>query len=143
GLFGLATLLFVLRTLSTSPASGLNNTGTATLRFGLAAAAITSLFALMAFVWSFLSIPASYSGRAYYELLFWGGGHLLQFAYTLLMLVAWLWLASASGVRLAISARIAKWLLALGFLPVLAAPYAYFAYGVASSEHVAFFTLQM
>ena len=31
--------------------------------------------------------------------LFWGGGHALQFTWTLLMLVAWLWLASACGAR--------------------------------------------
>ena len=41
-----------------------------------------------------------------YELAFWGGGHVLQFAWTLLLLVAWLLLADASGVRVPISPRV-------------------------------------
>ena len=48
----------------------------------------------------------SLHGKAYYEILFWGGGHALQFTWTLLMLVAWLWLAGACGARLPLSPRV-------------------------------------
>jgi hypothetical protein len=35
-------------------------------------------------------------GVIYYEVLFWGGGHTLQFQHALLMVVAWLWIGGAS-----------------------------------------------
>ena len=37
-------------------------------------------------------MPSTLSGKIYYEILYWGGGHALQFTWTLLMLAAWLWL---------------------------------------------------
>ena len=67
------------------------------MRFGLNAAAVATAVALLAFGWSYAVLPATLSGKAYYEILFWGGGHALQFTWTLLMLVAWLWLASDCG----------------------------------------------
>ena len=46
-------------------------------------------------------MPTSLDGKVYWEFVFWGGGHALQFTWTLLMLVAWLWLAEApSGLVL-------------------------------------------
>ena len=39
--------------------------------------------ALLAFGWSFVVLPPSLEGRAYYEILYWGGGHALQFTWTL------------------------------------------------------------
>jgi cytochrome c oxidase subunit 1 len=30
--------------------------------------------------------------KLYFEVLFWGGGHTLQFQHALLMVVAWLWM---------------------------------------------------
>ena len=58
---------------------------------------VSTAVALLAFVWSLAVVPTPLAGKAYYEILFWGGGHALQFTWTLLMLVAWLWLASACG----------------------------------------------
>ncbi len=49
--------------------------------------------------------------KAYFELLFWGGGHVLQFTWTLLMLVGWLLLAAALGVRVPLSPRVVALLL--------------------------------
>ena len=142
-LFGFGIAVLVLRTLAASPAVGPRTERAGAQRLGLLAAAITAAVALMALVWSFVVVPGTIAARGYYELLFWGGGHVMQFAYTLLMLVAWLWLASASGVALALSARSATILFALGFLPVLAAPLAYFFYDVVSPDHIIFFTRQM
>ena len=34
------------------------------------------------------TLPQDLDPRVYYELLFWGGGHVLQFTFTLLMLVS-------------------------------------------------------
>ena len=72
--------------------------------------------------------------RIYYELLFWGGGHVLQFAYTLLMLVGWIWLASRIGARVLLSPRVVTLLFAVALLSVFLTPVTYLAYDLASVE---------
>ena len=131
---GGATLL-VLRSLLTAPKLGLAFDGEGALRFGLNAAAVSAAVALAAFAASYAGLPASLAGKAYYEILFWGGGHALQFTWTLLMLVGWLWLASACGARVPLSPRITLAMLALALLAVFATPLAYLAYDIASVEH--------
>jgi len=101
------------------------------------------VMALVAFAWTYLGMPDVVTGTAYFELLFWGGGHMLQFTYTLLMLVAWLWLASVSAVRLPLSPRVVLLLFALGLVCVFFAPLIYYAYEVTSAEHIKFFTWLM
>lgn len=91
--------------------------------------------ALLCFTWSWLVLPTSLHGKAYYEILFWGGGHALQFTWTLLMLVAWLWLANACGARIMLSPRITLALLLLALAGVFVTPVAYVAHDVASVEH--------
>ena len=76
-----------------------------------------------------------YSGEYYYELLFWGGGHTLQFVHIQLMLVCWLWLATESGIASRLTPRTVLLLFAFGLIPVLMTPAAYFMYDVASAEH--------
>lgn len=142
-IFGAGAGMLVLRTLAAAFPPGYANGGSATLHFGFVAAAVTAVIALAALMWSHATLPDSLAGRGYYELLFWAGGHTLQFVYTLLMLVAWLWLASASGVPVMLPARVVFFLLVLGFVPVLAVPFALFAFPVTSAEYVTFFTLHM
>jgi heme/copper-type cytochrome/quinol oxidase subunit 1 len=86
-------------------------------------------------VWSLAAVPTTLAGKAYYEILFWGGGHALQFTWTLLMLVAWLWLAGACGAPLRLSPRLALALFALALLAVFVTPLAYLAHDIASVEH--------
>ncbi|WP_428634131.1 cbb3-type cytochrome c oxidase subunit I [Sedimenticola sp.] len=64
-------------------------------------------------------MPVELDGVAYFEYLFWGAGHVLQFAYTQMLLLAWLLLMTASGVRLSVSSRLINGLLLLGLLPIL------------------------
>ncbi|MBM3618534.1 MAG: hypothetical protein FJX23_08335 [Alphaproteobacteria bacterium] len=69
------------------------------LAFGIGGSAYIILLALMFFFWSYARIAApEAASQDYYELLFWAGGHILQFAYGQLLLVAWLWLAQAAGL---------------------------------------------
>ncbi|WP_197472951.1 hypothetical protein, partial [Oleiphilus sp. HI0123] len=75
------------------------NSGESVLSWASYLAAIPALLSIIALVASYLGISVEYSGEYYFELLFWGGGHTLQFTHTLLLLVAWLWLASACGAR--------------------------------------------
>ena len=127
--------LLVLRALLAAPATGALIDGHAALRFGISAAAVASAVALLAFVWSYLVLPHSLVGKAYYEILFWGGGHALQFVWTLLMLVCWLWLGSASGAPTLLSPRLAVLMFALALIAVFVTPYAYLAYDIATVEH--------
>ncbi|MBI5783066.1 MAG: cbb3-type cytochrome c oxidase subunit I, partial [Gammaproteobacteria bacterium] len=63
--------------------------------------------------------------------------------YTLLMLVAWLWLASASNVRLALSPRVALIFFGFGLIAVFFTPIIYYSYAVTSTEHIMLFTWLM
>ena len=142
-LFGAGiTLLCVRSMLAVSPV-GARISGEGALRFGLNAALVSSAVAAFAFVWSWIAVPASLDSRIYYELVFWGGGHVLQFAYTLLMLVGWLWLASAIGARLPLSPRVVTLLFAIALLSVFLTPITYLAYDVTSVEHHRMQTLLM
>lgn len=109
--------------------------GTGALHAGLNAAALSALVALIAFGWSFVTVPPSLDGKAYYELVFWGGGHVLQFTWTLLMLVAWLWLAEASGLALPLRPRVVVALFASALAFVLLTPVIYALHDVTSVEH--------
>lgn len=134
-LFGAGVAMLVVRSLLAAPRVGLPLTEAGALRFGLNASVITTAVALLAFGWSYAVLPRSLAARAYYEILFWGGGHALQFTWTLLMLVAWLWLARACGARLPLSPRLTVALFALALVSVFVTPYAYLAHDIASVEH--------
>ena len=133
--FGLGVTLLVLRALVGAPKVGLLTDGASALRFGTNASVVATAVALLAFGWSFAVLPQSLSGKAYYEILFWGGGHALQFTWTLLMLVAWLWLGSLCGARTLLSPRLAVLMFALALVSVFVTPYAYLAYDIATVEH--------
>ena len=133
--FGLGATLLVLRSLLTTPRIGQQLDGQGALGFGLNAAGVATAVALLCFAWSWIVLPTSLHGKAYYEILFWGGGHALQFTWTLLMLVAWLWLANACGARIVLSPRITVLLLLLALAGVFVTPVAYLAHDVTSVEH--------
>lgn len=134
-LFAAACGVVVLRALLAAPRVGTRPDGAAALRFGLNAAAVSAAVALMAFAWSWAAVPADIERKAYFEVLFWGGGHVLQFTWTLLMFVAWLWLAEAIGARNPLSPRLAILLFAIALAAVFATPVIYLAYDVVSVQH--------
>jgi cytochrome c oxidase subunit I len=142
-LFAAGVALLVSVSLVNAPKLGLAFDGAGALRFGLNAAAVATAVALLAFAWSWAVLPASLGGKAYYEILFWGGGHALQFTWTLLMLVGWLWLASACGARVPLSPRLALLMFALTLISVFVTPFAYLAHDIASVEHRALLTWAM
>jgi hypothetical protein len=132
---GVGTALMVARTLLTAAPVARRLDGAGALRLGLMAAALATAVALFAFLWSWRALPESLDSRTYYEVLFWGGGHVLQFTWTLLMLVAWLWLADAIGARLPLSPRVVLVLFGLSLALVLVTPFVYLMWDVASVEH--------
>jgi hypothetical protein len=115
--------------------AGATLAGDGALRLGLNASLVSAGMAAFALAASFAQLDRSLDAKTYYELLFWGAGHVLQFTWTLLMLVAWLWLASASGARVPLSPRVTALLFAIALAAVYLTPYVYVAHPVASVEH--------
>lgn len=133
--FGAAAVLLVARALMALPDLRAPLDGALALRLGLYAGAVSAAVALFSFAASLVLVPTWLDGKAYWEIAFWGGGHALQFTWTLLMLVAWLWLAQACGARVSLSARVAVLLFVIALIAVFVTPYAYFAHDVLSLEH--------
>ena len=142
-LFGAGIVLLCLRSMLAVAPVGTRISGRGALRFGLNAALVASAVAKFAFAWSWKAVPPGLDPRIYYELVFWGGGHVLQFAYTLLMLVGWIWLASVVGARLPLSPRVVTLLFAVALLSVFLTPITYLAHEVTSVEHHRMQTLLM
>ena len=113
------------------------------LRFGLNAAAVSAAVAIICFAWSYLQMPDYLMGQSFFELLFWGGGHVLQFTYTLLMLVCWLWLSREAGLQLMAGPRVVLVILFVGLVCVFVSPLIYLAYPLTTPEHVLLFTWLM
>jgi hypothetical protein len=134
-IFTAGCVLLVVRSMAAVAPVGPRIDGPGALRFGLNAAMVSAAVALIAFGWSWLELPRELDGKAYYELLFWGGGHVLQFTWTLLMFVAWLWLADACGANLPLTPRVAVLLFGIGLVSVFLTPVIYLAYEVTSVEH--------
>jgi hypothetical protein len=141
-LFGAGIALLCLRSMLAAAPVGIRISGGGALRFGLNAALVATAVAACAFAWSWHVLPRTLDPRIYYELLFWGGGHVLQFMHTLLMLVALGTLLEASGSRLRGSPRLQLTLYALCALPLLAVPWLY-RFPVDSREHILGFTALM
>lgn len=92
-------------------------------------------------VWlSYIGIPDDVNGQAFYEFVFWGGGHIIQFAYTMLMMIAWVVLASSSSCRVDLSPRLMLTFLLFICLPVITVPFFYLAHDVVSAGHRLAFT---
>jgi hypothetical protein len=133
--FGAGFALLVLRGLLAPPAIGAQLDGAGALRFGLNASVVAAAIAFAAFAWSWAAAPAALAGKPYYELLFWGGGHAIQFTWTLIMLVAWLWLATLTGGEPPLTPRVAVLLFAIALASVFAIPLIYYAWDVTSPQH--------
>ncbi|MEO5377610.1 MAG: cbb3-type cytochrome c oxidase subunit I [Magnetococcus sp. DMHC-6] len=95
------------------------STGERALLWGLKTGLFILLLSLASWLWSYLTMPANVDGLLYYEALFWGGGHILQFTHTQLLVVVWLWLATAAGGHISLTPRVAVLLFTLGAAPAL------------------------
>ncbi len=142
-LFAAGFILLALHALICAKPLGTPLTGEGVLRFGGQTAALAIVLAGGALIWSYLRTPEYLHGMAYYEVLFWGSGHILQFAWVQLMLVVWLWLAHLGQVQNPLSARINLFLLLLGIVPVFLSVWAYLAFDVAGHQHRNFFVWLM
>lgn len=114
--------------------------GVASLHAGIRASALIVAVAILAVLASIAGIPPDMAGQVYFEFLFWGSGHVLQFAYTLLMMMCWVVLASNSGCRFVLSPRLTLTFLVILALPVITVPFLYVAHEVVSPGHRLAFT---
>ena len=99
------------------------------VRFALVLAAFSALLAVGSVGLSYLGMPAEIQagpkGETYFEVLFWGGGHVLQFTNTILVLVAWTMLARGCGNWLPRQPRAGMTLFAVVAAPLLWVPWLY------------------
>ncbi len=140
-LFGIGIAAQVVTTMRFAPSRSISPIGV--VRFGLNCTAIAVLMSLLAFVWSWVELSRETVGEVYYKLLFWGGGHVLQYAYTLLMMVGWLWLASVAGIRLMMNERVLLLVFLVGLAPVFMAPMISYTYDASHPMHRQMFTWLM
>jgi heme/copper-type cytochrome/quinol oxidase subunit 1 len=82
-------------------------------------------------------------GEAYYDMVFWAGGHAIQFAYAQAAMLVWLLLAHAVGLLLPFGNRAHAALLTLNLLAMLYVPWPYLHHAVDSLEFRDAFTRLM
>lgn len=111
-------------------------------RLGGFVGALAAFLALSAFVWSWLVVPWV-EETIYFEVLFWGGGHTLQFQHALLMIVAWLWIGAHLGVPPKASPRALTALFVVAAFPLLAVPLIYLSVDPGSLPHMELFAKLM
>ncbi len=110
------------------------------LPFALAVAAVIYFSAVACFAAAWALQRADPLSFSFNEQLFWGGGHVLQVLNTLLLLVAWCWLAAQAFERPVVPR--AAFLAAAGLLAALAlaAPAFYVVFAPFSAEQTGAFT---
>jgi len=142
--FGGGILLLVLGSIVAVPTARIfafNHEGA--LRFGIWSAAVATLAALLALLWSYGHMPAGLEHRAYYETLFWAGGHILQFAHTALLCVCWLWLADICGLKAPLNPRVVMALFAIGVAAVALALIPFVSHQVGDVDFARWFVMLM
>jgi len=113
----------------------------ASARTGVRAAALAVVLAALTFGASMLVVSRALPADTYYELVAWGGGHVLQLAGTAGMIAAWLILLSRVLGEDPVDRRLAAWLFAALLAPVLAAPALALAGPEHNGAHTAFTTI--
>jgi len=114
--------------------------GTTALQTGITLSAMLTGLSIVAVLASWRDLPNQMDGSIYFEFLFWGGGHVVQFSYTLLMMIAWVVLATASGCRFELTPRLTLVFLVFLALPVITVPFLYLAHDVTTAGHRLAFT---
>ncbi|MBF0274267.1 MAG: cbb3-type cytochrome c oxidase subunit I [Nitrospinae bacterium] len=133
-IFGFGFTLLVIHSIITIPPVSSWKEEEKALRYGCLFASIAALISIICFLWSFTITPTTLESTEYYEILFWGGGHVLQFTHALFMVVVWIWLSSQTGIPLKIENKIIITILLLGVAMVFFFPWPYLTYGITSTN---------
>lgn len=105
--------------------------------------AVIVAVSLLAFEASAGRIDPAIMGEDYYDIVFWAGGHAIQFAYAQGAMLVWLLLAKAVGLNMPFGNRFYASLFALNVLAMLYVPVPYLHYAVDSFEFRDAFTRLM
>jgi hypothetical protein len=89
---------------------------------GLKATAIAYLLAMTTFLVSVAATPRGLEAKYYYELIFWGGGHVLQVANVAAMMTVWLYLLATILKRQALKVGTARLIFGLLIAPHFIGP---------------------
>lgn len=146
-LFACSIIIHLILTLATTNLKELSHPLSLAIYFG----ALITLASVIAFYFSYEQLIASYSEvpnqsfdlEWFYEQLFWGGGHLLQYTYTHMMVIAWLILALACGYTIKLSPRLVHVVFGINLALVVPALVSYGFYPASTDEHRMFFTEHM
>lgn len=113
------------------------------ITFGMIVAGVAVAVAFISFGLS--AFFQLYTGKIYldFERLFWGGGHILQFANTIAMVTAWLYLSSLVLKKEALGEGSSKALYIVYLLFVLPAPLIFFIYDTSAQAYKDSFTTLM
>lgn len=139
-LFGAATLINSIMVVCLQCYQALKHP----LHFGMLSAAVITMLTFLSFATSYHLIdPFSALGPlAYYEQLFWAGGHILQFVYVTLLIVVWLWNCGAEHIHPPFHTKILKILFVINLLLIIPAVLIQFKYDNLY-ESLEFFTHHM
>lgn len=142
-LFAAATLIIALHTILVAMGREFAaHTKSANIAFdlGWVIIALILIIALFMFYLSGEGLPAGLPHDEFYELLFWGGGHTLQFAFTMVMMLAWLALASKIISKPVLSNWLVIMLWGISLGAVLVPLYGYLNYTVDDQAFINLFT---
>lgn len=142
--FGLSLLLAAVALGLIDVISSAKSTANPALCFAVLGSAYIIALAIIHFCWAYARLESAAIPKGtqdYYELLFWAGGHILQFAVTQLLLVAWLWLADAGRLEAKIKPALLLALFSIYPLIATASPLAFM--DDSTPYNLLFFTQQM
>ncbi len=142
-LFALGISLNLLNTFGTLIKAKLTGKTLPSVTFGMACAGIAVAAAFICFAIAGYSLSALHEPIWDYERFFWGGGHMLQFANTIAMATAWVYLARLLLSREPLSAGVSKLLFLIYILFILPAPFIYILQDINSPGYKAGFTALM
>lgn len=108
--------------------------------FGILSSAVIAFISIIAFAWSYHQMPHLSEAEQYFDLLFWGGGHVLQLLHVQIVMIVWLMLAKALRREFWIYPPHLYALFAIGLVASLSTPWAYIHYHVDDMSQRLFFT---
>lgn len=111
--------------------------------FGLKSTAIMYLVACITLAYALAELWEQETSHAFYESIFWGFGHVLQFVYTQIMLVCWLILGSFIGIKSMQSEKNNIFLYIPLLIIVLTTPLILFTNDINSGGYHYYFSQQM
>ncbi|MDM8335155.1 cbb3-type cytochrome c oxidase subunit I [Wolbachia pipientis] len=143
-LFGLS--LFITSILINAGFTYTSNKQISYLSVGQIGLVIILASSFLCFILAYNNVPIDIyhsDKNLFYEYLFWGGGHLLQFAFVQGMFLVYLIMLSSNDVSLASSNKITILPLFINTVLAVGVPLIYFVYSVDSVELIQFFTWHM